>query len=260
MRGLGYLEDLADPRDKKIDTDLPLGGTAPEVADELDRYVFSILDQGQSQACVGFSTGQGLRVRWGKRASTQSPVAVEQPSSAFIWWLARQTHNAEERNAPTYIREAFKRIRAVGIAPESECSSRNLDWNFADKPTPAAFRAAFDRKSPTAYYRIVNGDADFFVDQFKRAIASGFPIVFGTSIPRSFFDWSGPKPYDDLDLNVEGGHAMLATSYDRDGVRGPNSWGRNWGNNGWHFFSWRFVGARFRDCWAVDAPPMKVKS
>jgi len=237
----------------------PREGTANppiESGDLLDRFVTSIYDQGASQGCVGFSTGQAIRTRWGLRAfeANRSNAQICQPSPSVIWWLARQTHGAEGSNSPTYIREAFKRIRAIGICPESEYPSDDAFATFADKPSPEAFRASFDRRSPTAYYRIDGTDSEK-IRGIKIAIARGYPVVFGASISESFLNWDGKGAYDDLGNAIVGGHAMVATGYSEDGVRGPNSWGQ-WGNNGWFLFSWRFAAERFRDCWAVDLPPI----
>lgn len=71
----------------------------------------------------------------------------------------------------------------------------------------------------------------------KKAIAERHPVVIGMVCPPSFFQASGAwRPVESNDWTRHGGHAMCVIGYDDNMYGGAfeimNSWGSNWGNDG----------------------------
>lgn len=75
--------------------------------------------------------------------------------------------------------------------------------------------------------------------EMKKAIASGYPVVFGIQVYSSFFKMehqkSGSIPMPDTSSEtLHGGHAILAVAYDdtSERVTFRNTWGAEWGDGG----------------------------
>lgn len=71
----------------------------------------------------------------------------------------------------------------------------------------------------------------------KKAIAEHHPVVIGMVCPPSFFQTSGAwRPVESNDKSRYDGHAMCVIGYDDNMYGGAfeimNSWGTNWGNDG----------------------------
>jgi hypothetical protein len=80
------------------------------------------------------------------------------------------------------------------------------------------------------------------VDPVKKSLSEGKPVIIGMNTPVSFFiakdQW---RPYENPNSQY-GGHAMCVVGYDDDMYGGAfevqNSWGANWGNDGYIWISY----------------------
>ena len=72
------------------------------------------------------------------------------------------------------------------------------------------------------------------VDKVKKAIANKNPVVIGMQVSSSFYKAKGA--WNGIHIGTPGGHAMVVVGYDDTKYGGAfeimNSWGTNWGNNG----------------------------
>tara|TARA_R110002051_G_scaffold180913_3_gene250410 strand:- start:78478 stop:79926 length:1449 start_codon:yes stop_codon:yes gene_type:complete len=73
------------------------------------------------------------------------------------------------------------------------------------------------------------------VDNVKRSLINGNPVVIGFKVEESFY--SAKTVFEPDNLGSDGGHAMCVVGFDDDKYGGSfeviNSWGPSWGNNGY---------------------------
>lgn len=259
MTRLGYRPDPFDPRDRTLFARLGLTEPPPR-SDELVGHVVDVLDQGATEACVGFAVAQAVRTSFARDGMRPAQL----PSPGFIWFNSRVTHGESHLNTGTYLRSAFDTLRKLGFCPEDACPSDHLAWEFSRRPPHRAYQLAHDQRLPfdqdgrgAEYLRITGWESEREL-QVRQAIAAGRPVVFGTMVAKSFLSQGrhGPLEPPRSYSEIVGGHAMCAVAYDELGIRGPNSWGRFWGNDGWFHMSWAYVrSVMTRDLWAVRTPP-----
>jgi len=77
----------------------------------------------------------------------------------------------------------------------------------------------------------------------KMAIAGGAPVVIAFPVPPEFDNYDGVHPVQPPTATEtsRGGHAILCTKYDANGLWCQNSWGTSWGAAGMVQLSWAFV-------------------
>lgn len=118
-------------------------------------------------------------------------------------------------------------------------------WDFLDKPSSAEVSSA-------AGYRIsgytpvlpnpLPTDVLTRAQDIEAALASGKPVAIGFTV-RPGFESLSKTNYVDNDTTgaSPGGHEVLAVAYNQSGLWIQNSWGTNWGYNGYAYLSWAVV-------------------
>lgn len=272
MRGLGYLPDA--PSDKDWGAEPLLSAASVLVAEtgSARRLVAGILNQGGLGSCVANAGFQALRAAQIKALLERGlslPEAIALAplgSRLFGYRLARATHGDEMNDSGTYPRAFFQVVTKFGFPTEDAWTyddrvveEDGSPGKFTRDPGHGAYQAAFDQKEPTEYRRIFETGYDR-VDVIKQAISQEHLIVFGTDVSRPFAngDAGNGKPLPPpVGLTIAGGHAMCLAEYDRDGAKGPNSWGEGFGDAGWFYFSWDYIAwERTRDLWIVKRAPV----
>lgn len=241
MVAMGWLPDPPDDRDKNAHDVLAL--TSVPDSFSLRDKVLQVLDQGSIGACVSNAGMQAIRVK------TQEDLG----SRLWGYYLARTYHGAEKQDRGTHIRFFFKAMNKFGFLPESD-----LEYNtsrYDKKPPMLSFRDAFDQREPTRYWRIFS-HGEVRLEEIRRAVSQGHPVVFGTDVDRDFTGNRISALVERPQGNIAGGHAMVIVGYDRDGFEVVNSWGRAWGQKGFFrmsndYLSWENT----RDIWVVERAP-----
>lgn len=244
-KGTGWRPEPEDERDFRLKS--LLGSTSPPARASIREHVPPVRDQGYQGACTGFATANaiGTLVR---RASHWATIYSPQ----FLYNLARQAIGELHLDEGAYIRDAVKVATNIGAARESDFPYYEIqDIQFAPPP-PKAFDSARSFRLG-GYYRC-NSLADV-----KRAIAAGYPVVFGFLCYSNLYQAWGSGRIPEPSGSVDGGHAVMAAEYD-DATRyvsGPNSWSRQWGDKGWFHLPYSFFeGGHCSDMWAlVDEAP-----
>ncbi len=82
-------------------------------------------------------------------------------------------------------------------------------------------------------------------NQLKRAIHRYGTCLLGFEITDAWYKHLGKLVMDNYEGNIEGGHAVICTGYNRVGVYIQNSWGEQWGKYGFACIPWACFNRQF---------------
>lgn len=165
-------------------------------------------------------------------------------------------------DAGTPTEDAGATIRgAIAAAAKHGCVAERaypyVPTDFAKTP-PASVVALGAAHRVTAYHSIPDGD----LVGIKSALAAGYLVGFGFDVYSYFMSEemakTGILPNPSRSETLEGGHAVCAVGYDdtKKMVLVRNSWGDEWGINGYFWMSYGyFTGGLATDFWVVEAAP-----
>jgi C1A family cysteine protease len=223
----GWLRDPEDARDYRLRfaQDTPL----PRQVDLRDRCT-PVEDQRHIGSCVANAVVGAAEYLESVSSGNPRPPDL---SRLFVYFNARYLHGAQTQDSGTFVRAAMASLAFYGVCLESIWP---YDPNrYAEAPPPEAYRDA-ERRQGLEYARLRPGD------EIKRALAEGFPVAFGTAIPKACYTVAAtnggrlPMP-DTVPQEEMVGHAMLLVGYDLD--QGHyilrNSWGEGWGDRGYGY-------------------------
>lgn len=258
MRALGWLPDRPKAPGEPPDHDAgPLLAATPiPPAASNRRLVVNVLDQGRLGSCVANAILQAVRAAQIREAGGLGPVP-RLGSRLYGYWCSRAFDHMTRIDGGTYLRSFFMALNKFGSCPEPI-------WpydvsRFADMPPAAAFRAAFDQRSPTVYKRITDGTVKGVRDEIKRAVAAGYLVTFGTQVSEAFArNDLGTAPLEPPAKGepIAGGHALCVVGYDGDAFEIVNSWGVDWGDGGFCRFSGNYMAwGQTNDLWIVAEAP-----
>lgn len=256
-RGLGYLPDPPDPRDRHYSLSKTLrqmpgedwvGPLPAEVS--LRQYLpkGAEYDQGPLGSCVANALGYCFIMLDEAAGRQHRPL-----SRLFAYWHSRNQHGDSSRDTGTHIRTCVRAVNKLGRPPERVWTYDVTKFDI--KPPPNVLMAAHDHRK-ASYQRIeVSGLARRA--EIKFSIASERPVVFGTLVSHDFVEyrqrtdqmrlWNEPLPSE-----VAGGHAMAIVGYDEDGVEVVQSWGKGWGAEGFGRLSWNYLCSHVTtDVWSI---------
>jgi C1A family cysteine protease len=211
----GWIPDPIDPRDKVF-------GLANTDLSSVDlRPLLSPVDQqGTINSCVSHAVTTAL----------ETVLKTSDLSRLFVYYNARALEGRTAIDAGCQIRNAIKGVVMNGAAQE-------FLWGYntsqlAVKPTAPVYTNAATLKARIGYAQVKS------LDSLKAALASGFPVVFGFSVPQTFATqtkYDGFLPYPVTGVKFIGAHAVLAVGYDdaRGVVICRNSFGINFGKSGY---------------------------
>jgi hypothetical protein len=174
-------------------------------------------------------------------ASADSAGYQKELSSLYIYTRCKQEDGVPGQEG-TYIRTANGIALHEGTPPEELLPYSLLKYCLAFPAiTPALIQAAAPYKIK-AYARI------YSLDELKQALAAGKIVVAGVYVTDSFMRWGGTGSIGVPEGAIYGGHAVVFCGYDdsRQAIRGVNSWGKKWGDNGFFWLDYANVG------WASD--------
>jgi C1A family cysteine protease len=244
-RSYGYLRD---PHSKKDYRRARLLGAAPlPPSADLRPRCPPVWDQGLGKSCVGHAVADLVAVMVAIARSVETPRL----SRGATYWGARFRMGPEyaDIDAGAYLRDGMKVASKSGIPLESAWPYAK-DWRA--KPDDGAWATGLDHRIAT-YHRIVG------LDELRAELAEGHPVAFGFDVPESFEDnetaETGTMRPPDPGEEIVGGHAVLAVGYDdnRSAVLVRNSWGSDWGLEGYFWMPFKAYEQLTSDAWAARA-------
>lgn len=242
MTAFGYIQDPVSNKDLKFSTVLaPKLGTLFPGDVDMSQHV-TATNQFSLGACVGCASADALEL-----LNSLEGLPKVQLSRLFIWTLCRNLADSDgdgksdvTLNTGTYVRTAMDVLTKFGVCRE-DIPVEQGGWPYnlqkAYQLPPLKVMRAATAHRIHSYYRIDERGADR-LDAILKALRGGKPVIFGTQVDKNF-EFLGPD-HDPVKPpkweNTIGGHCMLIVGYSASkGFLIKNSWGANWGNDGFGY-------------------------
>lgn len=228
--GSCYGYDTPDAEKAFIDTNIAFPPSF-----DLSAYLPEIGSQGNQGSCVAWATGYYLKSFQENYEDAQNGnTAMENVMSpAFIYNQIKVSGCPDGSN----VQRAIDTLVTAGI-PSWDLMP--YDENDCDtQPEDLARTLALPNRIDSYYYL----DGDLLLEQAKAFLLNNQPIVISLAVDPNYFgarDSDGYFIYRKFKEAVSG-HAMLVVGYDDDlnAFKVANSWGKEWGNNGFLWLDYR---------------------
>lgn len=195
-RGLGYIRDVPDDRDKKFSAH-PFSAAPLLPFANADRDEVHAKNQLQTSSCVGNGITQGARIST-LNAGNECPEL----SARYDYRLALNL-DGSEADEGTQVRQGLKALMKFGACAEAEMPMS--DSLILAQPSFALEHAGFDRRGVKSYYRIPDGD----VAGMRRALQAGWCVAAGWDVTEEFVSNDGRSVVGAQTGSMAGGHCML---------------------------------------------------
>lgn len=224
------------------------------VSVDITSRVPAVGNQGGSSSCVAWATAYAARSYYTgalERRDISQPPNL--PSPSYVYHLARQGGCDSGTNI----------ARVVGVLQKGALSL--ADSPFTDKciapATPDEVARAHDF-SVRGFIRV-----DYTkVNDIKGQLARSNPVLIDFNVSTAFEKIRSADTFTEVtppaDDKIKGWHFMTLVGYDdqRQAFRVQNSWGRNWGDHGYAWFSYDiFTNSRFRGAYVLDPGPLRPR-
>lgn len=208
----------------------------------------------EDQLDLGSCVGNAITNCYELETNRLYPESFKQLSRLFVYYNGRLLNGMTEYDEGVDIRDAIKGAAHFGICTE-ELWPYNISM-FDDKPTPECYRDASYRVIPK--YERLNSLGDML-----DAINSNYPVVAGMYLYENFLyldkdNYTVKNPeYDEMNI---GTHAMAIVGYDlaEKYVIAKNSFGTDWGLNGYCYIPFDYIDNQCFEQWIFDiaTPPV----
>ena len=222
--------------------------------EEYQRYVGEAWHQ-RGQECTGFALAAIANYLIRKGLDNPDAPSV---SRRMVYEMA-QLHDGEEFGQGATLRGAIEGWTRSGIARD-DLWPYDPDDEYGTEHGALTLRRLLDaRARPLMHHqRIVGGD----LDTARDALAQGHPLFTGTIMHegwnRLFLPDTEPLIERRPDDDDKGGHAFVIVGYDERGFWIHNSWGPEWGVEGYGLLPFEEWSTSGFDAWVVDAEPPRL--
>lgn len=234
-----------DPSDWR---DLPYSYAREPLRDSVDlrEWASPVENQGHLGSC----TGQAVVGAYELLLNKEVPAKFTDLSRLFVYYNARALENMINEDAGAYMRDAVKAVQKFGVC--SELAWPYLIESFAMAPSISSYEDAKSRNIKN-YYRVSG------LNDILDAINKDYPVVFSMRVYESFEDLYDsyttvrmPKAYETN--SPIGAHAMCFVGYDlkRKLLLARNSFGTDWGMNGYCWIPFDYATNEVLDSWIFD--------
>ena len=202
------------------------------------------VDQGSTSTCFAHAWASALA-----QCMRAKGLAFERPSALLIADMAKGVSGTRGLDVGCSLGATELAVRWAGFAPESAVPWRESEvcreiW--ADEYQGAILQVGTRSHRVTSDVRVA----------VSAAISSGCGVVIGIDVDQSFIDHRGGAAWSKMTGARLGGHALSVCGYSDTGVKVLNSWGTDWGENGFGWISWDYIESdHCGSIWVVDAAP-----
>lgn len=220
---------------------------------DLTPYCPEVRHQGYIFSCVGWAAGYGAMSiqRAVMNQCTDKEVITRNAHSALFLYNQIKT---EDCNKGSRISDALQFLSEKG-----DCLASQFDFdinNCAQQPDSAVEQQA--RRFAIQDFLTLFGlkeSPELKVQRVKRVLARHKPVIIGMNVLRNFYDLKNALYWhpDIGNQTPAGGHAMVVVGYDdrKEAFRLMNSWGKNWGDNGFIWVKYKDFGVFCKYAYAM---------
>lgn len=200
-------------------------------------------NQGQQSSCVGWAVSHLKSYQEGVERKWSLSPAQHRFSPSYIYNQIRPASGcmggSNYVDALTIVRSGSATLEEFPY-DESSCSA-----------VPSAAVKQHASQYAIADWRRVNVQDAVEV---KTQVASGFPVLIGMMVDDGFMRLSGSQIYSGPSGASRGGHAMVVVGYSDSlqAYKVINSWGTNWGDNGFGWISYNAFRQTVREAYTAQ--------
>jgi C1A family cysteine protease len=232
----------ADPKDFRDKLYTRVNAPLQKIVD-LRPWTSAVEEQGRLGSCTGNAVVGAYELLQNYKTGHNVDL-----SRLFVYYNSRLLEGSVTQDEGAYIRDAIKALRVYGVCAESLWPYR-ID-RFAMTPDETSYKDAKKRNIKN-YYRLTS--IEYIVD----ALNNNWPVVVGMLVYTSFDAITQNDYVVKLPGKNEsplGAHAMTLVGYDLDKelLLCRNSFGTEWGHNGYCWIPFDYVESEFIDMWIFD--------
>ena len=211
---------------------------------DLREWDSPIEDQGSLGSCVAnaVTNAYELMVKY------QYPNKFVELSRLFVYYNSRVISNNISEDSGAYIKDALAGVKKYGICSEELWPY--LYDKFDDQPTPDCYQDASKRKI-TEYSFLTT------INEMLAKLMIKHPVLIGMNIYEEFLVVDKDNPVLSMPTSISyplGGHAVTALGYDltKQLVLIKNSFGNEWGDNGYGWISFDYLNQESFEKWYFE--------
>jgi len=208
---------------------------------DLTPYCPEIRHQGYIFSCVGWAAGYSAMSiqRAILNKCTDKQVITRNAHSALFLYNQIKTEDCRQG---ARISDALTFLEKNG-----DCLARQFDFEVNDcEQRPDSSVVVTARRFAIQDFLTLFGAKEkdeIKILRVKKVLAAQKPVVVGMAVLRNFYDLKNAQYWHPMLGNTTptGGHAMVVVGYDdqREAFRLMNSWGKNWGDNGYIWLKYK---------------------
>ncbi|MCR3760004.1 C39 family peptidase [Clostridium felsineum] len=208
----------------------------------------TVKDQGSLGSCVTFASTYAKSYEENQKRNWGVKTLNHFFSPSYIYSQIHADDSAD--GGGSQFSDAFNLLVDQGDTTITDMPYDGDDYGYETTPTTLQRRHAAQYKA-TDWQQLDSGD----YTEIKDELAQGNPVVIGIDVYPDFDNISASNPiFDRISGTNRGGHALCVVGYDdsKQAVKIINSWGTNWGLNGYGWISYKVLQQENSDAYVLQ--------